>query len=48
MKLLTDAVKLLPEPAGAWYSLGLAYSEGKNWEKAAEAYRKAYEAQVSK
>jgi len=41
--LLTDAVKLNPQPAEAWYSLGRAYEHLNQLAKAAEAYRKAFE-----
>jgi tetratricopeptide (TPR) repeat protein len=41
---LIDAVKLNPQPAEAWYFLGLAYDQLKEPGKAAEAYRKAFEA----
>jgi len=41
--LLTDAVKLNPQPAEAWYSLGRAYEHLNQLAKATEAYRKAFE-----
>lgn len=43
-KLLAEAVKLNPNPAEAWYGLGLVYKHKQEWVKAAEAFEKAYEA----
>jgi Tfp pilus assembly protein PilF len=41
--ILCDAVKLNPQPAEAWYSLGRAYDQLNQPVKAAEAYRRAFE-----
>jgi uncharacterized protein HemY len=43
-KVLTEAVKLNPQPAEAWYHLGKAYDHLNDPAKAADAYRKAFEA----
>ena len=43
-KLLLDATKLNPDPAEAWYRLGLVHQRQKQWEQAADAFRKAFEA----
>jgi tetratricopeptide (TPR) repeat protein len=42
-KLLEEATKLNPDPAEAWYRLGLVYQHLKEWEPAADAFRKAFE-----
>jgi len=42
-KLLTDAVKLNPQPAEACYLLGLVYQHAGDNAKAAESFRKAFE-----
>jgi hypothetical protein len=41
--LLPDTLKLNPRPAEAHYLTGLVAQHDKDWEKAAEAFRKAYE-----
>lgn len=42
--VLAQAVKLNPQPAEAWYALGRAYDHLKQPDKAAAAYRSAFEA----
>jgi tetratricopeptide (TPR) repeat protein len=42
--LLPEALKLNPRPADAHYLVGLVAQHDKDWEKAANAFRKAYEA----
>jgi tetratricopeptide (TPR) repeat protein len=41
--VLQKATRLNPNPAEAWYELGLAYERQREWTKAAEAFRKAFE-----
>jgi tetratricopeptide (TPR) repeat protein len=41
--LLAEAVKLNPNPAEAYYLIGLVHDQAKDSAAAAEAYRKAYE-----
>lgn len=43
-KLLQDATRLNPNPAEAWFELGKVYEGEKDYARAAEAFRKAYEA----
>ena len=43
-KTLREATNLNPEPAEAWYRLGLVCQQLKEWEQASEAFRKAFEA----
>jgi tetratricopeptide (TPR) repeat protein len=43
-KTLQEATKLNPEPAEAWYRLGLVFQHLKEWEQAAAAFRHAFEA----
>ena len=43
-KQLVEATKLNPDPAEAWYRLGLVHQHLKEWEQAADAFRKAFEA----
>ncbi len=42
-RTLEEAVKLNPQPAEAWYQLGLVHEHSADWAHAAEAYRKAFE-----
>jgi len=42
-RLLTAATQLNPDPAEAWYRLGLVYQHQQDWPHAAEAFRKACE-----
>jgi tetratricopeptide (TPR) repeat protein len=42
--LLEQAVKLNPEPAPAYYELALVYQHQKDWQRAAETFRVAFEA----
>jgi tetratricopeptide (TPR) repeat protein len=42
-RLLSEAVRLNPDPAAAYYQLGQVEQHQGNWQAAAEAYRKAYE-----
>ena len=42
-RLLTDATRLNPDPAEAYYALGLVYQHKQDWPHAAEAFQKAYE-----
>ena len=42
-ELLQRAVRLNPEPAAAWYELGLVYQHTGDWSKAADAFRRAFE-----
>jgi thioredoxin-like negative regulator of GroEL len=41
--VLQKATRLNPNPAEAWYELGLAYERQRDWTKATEAFRKAFE-----
>jgi thioredoxin-like negative regulator of GroEL len=41
--VLQKATRLNPNPAEAWYELGLAHERQREWTKAAEAFRKAFE-----
>jgi tetratricopeptide (TPR) repeat protein len=41
--VLQNATRLNPDPAEAWYELGLAHERQHEWTKAAEAFRKAFE-----
>jgi tetratricopeptide (TPR) repeat protein len=43
-QVLSDAVKLNPEPAAAYYELGQVLEHQSDWQAAADAYRRAYEA----
>ncbi len=43
-----EAVKLNPSPSSAYYLTGLVLSHDKDWEHAADAFRKAYEAAAPK
>jgi tetratricopeptide (TPR) repeat protein len=43
LKILTEAVKLNPDPSEAYYDLGRAYEQSGDWKQAADAYRAAYE-----
>jgi tetratricopeptide (TPR) repeat protein len=43
-KILTDCINLNPEPAEAHYLLGLVYQHNSDWPRAAECFRKAFEA----
>lgn len=40
---LLEAVKLNPQPSEAYYLLGRSYEQSEQWQKAADAYRSAYE-----
>jgi len=42
-KVLSQAVKLNPAPGEAYYLFGLTHEKAGDWQKAAEAYRMAYE-----
>lgn len=41
--VLQKATRLNPNPAEAWYELGLAYERQREWTNAAGAFRKAFE-----
>ena len=41
--VLQNATRLNPDPAEAWYELGLAYERQREWTKAVQAFRKAFE-----
>ena len=41
--VLQKATRLNPNPAEAWYELGLAYERQRDWSRAAESFRKAFE-----
>ena len=43
-----EAVKLNPNPSRAHYLCGQVYAHEKDWERAAQAFRQAYEATVAK
>ena len=40
----SEAINLNPAPGSAYYQLGQVYSHEKDWERAADAFRRAYEA----
>ncbi len=42
-EVLTEAVKLNPDPAEAFYLLGRCHEHDGDWPQAAEAYRRAFE-----
>jgi Tfp pilus assembly protein PilF len=44
IEVLTDALKLNPKPARAYFELGRAYEKKGAFDKASEHYRKALEA----
>jgi thioredoxin-like negative regulator of GroEL len=46
-KILPDCTNLNPEPAEAHYLLGLVYQHENDWARAAESFRKAFEATTS-
>ena len=41
--VLEQAVRLNPDPSGAYYELGRVYEHGQKWQQAADAYRRAFE-----
>jgi len=43
-RLLTEATRLNPDPAEAYYGLGLVYQHKQDWPHAAQAFQKAFEA----
>jgi len=44
----TEAINLNPAPASAYYQIGRVYAHDKDWERAADAYRRAYESAQTK
>lgn len=42
-QVLTQAVRLNPDPAEAWYLLGRCHEHDGDWQPAAQAYRNAFE-----
>jgi tetratricopeptide (TPR) repeat protein len=44
----TEAIDLNPAPASAFYQLGQVYAHDKDWEHAADAFRRAYESTQTK
>ncbi len=44
IRTLRIAIRLNPDPAEAYYFLGVAYQNKQQWQEAAEAFGKAYEA----
>jgi tetratricopeptide (TPR) repeat protein len=43
-----EALKLNPNPATAYYLRGQVYAHEKDWERAADAFRRAYESTQQK